>query len=55
VKWRPHGSLIAGLEQTEDLGDDRQISPHLRELLRGLHQARVERYEAGLEAGRVIE
>ena len=43
------------LSKTEDLGDDGQISPHIRELLRGLHQERVERYEAGLEAGRVTE
>jgi hypothetical protein len=43
------------LSKTEGLGDDGQISPHIRELLRGLHQERVERYEAGLEAGRVIE
>jgi hypothetical protein len=55
VKWRPHASLTAGLEQTEDLGDVGQIFSHIRELLRGIHQERAERYEAGLEAGRVIE
>ena len=43
------------LSKTEDLGDDGQIFPHIRELLRALHQERTERYEAGLEAGRVTE
>ena len=43
------------LSKTEDLGDVGQISPHIRELPRGLHQERAERHEAGLEAGRVIE
>jgi hypothetical protein len=55
VKGRPHEASQPILSKTEDRGDDGQISPHIRELLRGLHQERVERYEAGLEAGRVIE
>jgi monovalent cation/hydrogen antiporter len=45
----------AVLEKIEDLGKDEQISPRTRERLRDLYQERVERYEAGLEAGRVTE
>jgi small-conductance mechanosensitive channel len=45
----------AVLEKIEALDEDGQISPRTRERLRDLYQERVERYEAGLEAGRVTE
>jgi CPA1 family monovalent cation:H+ antiporter len=46
----------AVLERIEELGEDgEEISSRTRERLRDLYQERVERYEAGLEAGQITE
>ena len=45
----------AALEKLEQLGDDGRVSPDSRERMREYYEERIQRYEAGLQAGGTTE